>query len=117
MNTSDYSLKVTLFQKKVYAATRRIPSGRVSTYAEIAKAIGQPGACRAVGNALHNNPFAPEVPCHRVVKSDGSMGGFASGYRRKIEVLSTENITVTDGRIDNFQKKIFIFHPVCVNNH
>lgn len=61
------------FKEKVYDATARIPEGRVATYGQIAEIIGCPGGSRAVGNALHVNPYAPVVPCHRVVASDGSL--------------------------------------------
>jgi methylated-DNA-[protein]-cysteine S-methyltransferase len=69
-------MKVTPFQQKVYAACRRIPCGKVTTYGELAREIGCRSA-RAVGQALRHNPFAPEVPCHRVVRSDRSLGGFS----------------------------------------
>jgi methylated-DNA-[protein]-cysteine S-methyltransferase len=65
----------TNFQSRVYKAVAQIPPGWVSTYGAIAAAIGS-GSARAVGQALRKNPFAPEVPCHRVVQSDGSLGGF-----------------------------------------
>ncbi len=89
-----------LFAEKVYRAARRIPRGRVGTYKSIARAIGSPNAARAVGNALNKNPFAPKVPCHRVVKSDGSVGGFASGARKKIKILQREGIEIKNGRIN-----------------
>ncbi len=82
--------KITEFEKKVYAACKTIPRGETRSYAWIAKKIGHPRACRAVGNALHKNPFAPSVPCHRVICSDGSIGGFAGGIAQKIRLLSTE---------------------------
>jgi O-6-methylguanine DNA methyltransferase len=62
------------------------------TYAQVALAIGRPAAVRAVGNALNKNPFAPQVPCHRVVKSDGSLGGFAHGPRAKQALLKNEGV-------------------------
>ena len=83
------------FAQKVYDAVRRIPKGRVATYGQIAEIIGCPGGSRAVGNALHVNPFAPIVPCHRVVAADGSLasnfafGGPAGQYER----LTAEGIT------------------------
>lgn len=64
---------VSEFAERVYAAVSRIPEGRVATYGQIAELAGCPGAARAVGNALHVNPFAPKVPCHRVVAADGSL--------------------------------------------
>lgn len=69
----------------------------------------RPRATRAVGNALHKNPFAPEVPCHRSVKSDGSIGGFANGLKVKIKILKTEEIDVKDGEIVDFRKKFYKF--------
>lgn len=62
------------------------------TYAQVAAAIGNPRAVRAVGNALNKNPYAPEVPCHRVIRSDGTIGGFASGSSKKEELLRSEGV-------------------------
>jgi len=86
----------------------KFSKGKVSTYGEIAKILGCK-AYRAVGNALNKNPYAPVVPCHRVVKSDGSIGGFAHGSERKIEILSSEGIEVVDGRVKDFEKVLFRF--------
>ena len=83
-------IKLTEFEKKVYAACRLIPKGQTRSYKWIAEKIGRPQAYRAVGNALHKNPFAPLVPCHRVIKSDGTVGGFASGPARKRKLLAAE---------------------------
>ena len=96
------------FSEKTYKATRKIPRGKISTYREIARAIGKPGAARAVGNALNKNPFSYEVcpeprrrvPCHRVVRSDGSLGGFASGTRKKQKLLQSEGVIAKKGKID-----------------
>ena len=81
---------ITEFEKKVYAACKTIPYGETRSYAWIAKKISQPRACRAVGNALHKNPFAPVVPCHRVIRSDGSSGGFAGGTAIKKRLIAAE---------------------------
>lgn len=89
MENSDKS-KITPFAAAVYAYVRTIPRGQTRTYAQVAVAIGKPKAVRAVGNALNRNPFAPVVPCHRVVRSDGSIGGFASGSRKKKALLQKE---------------------------
>ena len=97
---------VTPFQKKVYAVTRKIPRGKVSTYALIARFIGKPGAARAVGNALNRNPFSPRVPCHRVVRSSGEVGGFAFGEKKKIVLLAREGLTISEGRIKDFHRAI-----------
>ncbi|HSB46473.1 MAG TPA: MGMT family protein [Candidatus Bilamarchaeum sp.] len=92
------------FMQKVFAACSRIPKGRVSTYGQIARAIGMPGASRAVGNALNRNR-SPSVPCHRVVRSDGSVGGFAHGARAKVRMLENEGLRVRGGRILSFSEK------------
>jgi methylated-DNA-[protein]-cysteine S-methyltransferase len=97
----DNKLKISDFQKMVYAATQKIPKGKVATYGWVARAIGFPNATRAIGNALNKNPFAPRVPCHRVIKSNGSVGGFADGTRKKIELLKKEGIVIKDGRVSN----------------
>ena len=79
----------TEFQRKVYAATRAIPPGEVRTYGDIARQIGQPGASRAVGNALGRNPACIVIPCHRVVATNG-LGGFTGGLRWKRALLRLE---------------------------
>ena len=91
---------MTLFEEKIYQCVRRIPRGRVATYREVAKAAGAPRAFRAVGNALNKNPFAPKVPCHRVVRSDGNIGGFASGTRKKQKLLQSEGVIVKLRKVD-----------------
>ncbi len=95
-----------LFQARVFAECSKIPRARVSTYADIARAIGRPGASRAVGNALNRNR-SPSVPCHRVVRSDGTVGGFAHGTRKKIEMLRSEGVRIEDGRVSRFGKVRF----------
>jgi methylated-DNA-[protein]-cysteine S-methyltransferase len=82
--------KPTEFEKKVYRATMEIPLGETRSYRWVAERIGHPKAVRAVGSALNRNPFAPFVPCHRVVRSDGSIGGFAEGTERKRQLLDEE---------------------------
>ncbi len=78
-----------VFRKKVYAAVRKIPRGSVLTYKEVAEQIGNPQAFRAVGNALNKNRD-PRVPCHRVIRSDGSIGGYARGENVKACILKKE---------------------------
>lgn len=85
--------KITAFERKVYKAVKTIPKGQVRSYKWVAKRIGRPGACRAVGNALNKNPYPVVVPCHRVVKSDGSLGGFAKGAKAKLKLLEAEGLT------------------------
>ncbi len=82
--------KLTLFEKSVYAATMEIPLGETRSYAWVARRIGSPKSSRAVGNALNKNPYAPFVPCHRVISSDGSLGGFRGGLSKKKRLLAKE---------------------------
>jgi methylated-DNA-[protein]-cysteine S-methyltransferase len=79
------------FQKKVWAALRRVPFGETATYGQIARAIGKPAASRAIGGANHRNPIAIIVPCHRVIGADGSMTGYGGGLRRKRLLLDLES--------------------------
>ena len=99
---------VTPFQQRVYDKLLEVPKGKVTTYRDLAHAIGT-GAYRAVGMALNKNPFAPRVPCHRVVNSDGRLGGFASGCDHKIGLLSQEGVLVKNDRIENFQSVRYTF--------
>jgi O-6-methylguanine DNA methyltransferase len=78
------------FTEKVYAVVAKIPRGSTMTYAEVARRAGNPRASRAVGNIMHHNPDTKKVPCHRVVRSDGTPGGYARGTRRKIAILRRE---------------------------
>lgn len=89
------SNNLTEFTVKVLRATEKIPVGKVVTYEILAKTIGLPKAARAVGNALNKNPFAPQVPCHRVIKSDGSLGGYGFGIKNKFNILKKEGINFT----------------------
>lgn len=80
---------MTEFQKKVYDIVKEIPKGEVLTYKEVAGLAGSPQAYRAVGNALNRNPFK-NVPCHRVIRSDGKVGGYARGTKAKVRLLKKE---------------------------
>src|SRR5688572_24046840 len=88
------------FNQRVWALTARIPAGKVVTYGDIAAALGSPRGSRAVGNALNKNPYAPGVPCHRVVGSTGALTGFAGGLPKKEQLLTTEGVPVSRGRAD-----------------
>ncbi|MEK6974594.1 MAG: MGMT family protein [Nanoarchaeota archaeon] len=96
------------FSEKVYGLAKKIPNGKVSSYKEIAHALNC-RAYRAVGNALNKNPYAPIVPCHRVVKSSGHIGGFAAGTKNKIKMLEREGIKIKDNKIVDFEKVLFRF--------
>lgn len=80
----------TPFMRAVYHVVAVIPRGSVMTYAQVARAVGRPRAVRAVGTALNRNPLAPDVACHRVVRSDGTVGGFAHGTETKAALLDAE---------------------------
>ena len=90
----------TPFQQKVLQAEYGIPRGKISTYKRIAKHIGNPKAARAEGNALGSNPFPLVIPCHRAVRSDGTLGGYLGGLEMKQELLRMEGVNVTDGRVE-----------------
>jgi len=83
-------IQATAFQRRVYEELLRIPTGETRSYAEIAEAIGQPKAVRAVGNACANNPVALAIPCHRVLRNNGALGGYAWGIERKQALISAE---------------------------
>jgi methylated-DNA-[protein]-cysteine S-methyltransferase len=91
---------LTPFQKKVLELTKKIPKGKVATYGLLAKLLGNIHLSRAVGNALHKNPFPITIPCHRVVQGDGFVGGFAKGTEAKIKILGEEHIIIKNKRID-----------------
>lgn len=82
------------FQKKVLSLTNSIPRGRVESYGSIAKKLGIPKGARAVGQALAYNPFPIIIPCHRVIKSDGSIGGFGGNIDLKRKLLKIEGVCV-----------------------
>ncbi|NLX42612.1 MAG: MGMT family protein [Chloroflexi bacterium] len=84
------------FQQQVLRAEHAIPRGSLSTYGRIAAHIGRPGAARAVGTALGRNPFPILIPCHRAVRSDGSLGGYAGGLPMKRALLQLEGITLDE---------------------
>jgi len=83
---------ITRFQEKVYRAVLLIPRGETRSYRWVASKIGRPGACRAVGNALKQNPWPVKVPCHRVIRSDGTIGGYYRGALAKKRILRREGI-------------------------
>jgi len=87
-------LKGTEFQLSVWRYLRKIPRGSTNTYSQVAKAIGKPLAIRAVANAIGKNPYPPKIPCHRVIRSDGSLGGYSGkgGIKIKKILLKKEGI-------------------------
>lgn len=97
------------FEEKARKLLKRVPKGKLTAYSAIAKAFGNRNAARAVGNACAKNPFAPRIPCHRVVKSNGKIGGYAFGVRKKIALLGREGVMVKKNKVLDFNKKIFRF--------
>jgi methylated-DNA-[protein]-cysteine S-methyltransferase len=87
-------LKGSKFEIKVWNYLKKIPRGMVKTYTQVAKAIGKPKAVRAVANAVGKNPYPPKIPCHRVIKSDGHLGGYSGkgGIKTKKLLLKREGI-------------------------
>jgi len=95
------------FTQRVYDVVAAVPRGRVITYREIARRAGSPRAARAVGNIMNKNPDTKRVPCHRVICSDGRIGGYAFGTKEKIKKLREEGIVIKNERIAN-SKQIII---------
>ena len=90
------SLKGTKFQLKVWNYLKKIPKGKVKTYKQVARAIGMPKASRAVANACGKNPYPPKIPCHRVIRSDGGLGGYSGrgGIKQKLKLLRSEKVVI-----------------------
>ena len=90
------SLKGTKFQLKVWNYLKKIPKGETRTYLQVAKTIGKPKAHRAVANAVGKNPYPPKIPCHRVIRSDGSLGGYSGkgGIKTKLKLLRSEKVKI-----------------------
>jgi len=94
------------FQEKVFRVVSQIPRGKFSTYKEIAKKAGSPRAWRAVGNILNKSAsWRTKIPCHRVIKSDGKIGGYRYGIKKKITLLKKEGIIIKSGKITSRFKK------------
>lgn len=94
------------FNERCYEILKKVPKGKITTYKEIAKTLHSK-AYRAVGNAMNKNPYIGIVPCHRVVKSNGEIGGFNSGTKNKIRLLQEEGIEIKDNKIFDFDKHLF----------
>lgn len=96
------------FSQECYALLEQIPKGRVTTYKEIAKAL-HTKAYRAVGNAMSKNKNPIKIPCHRVVKSDGTLGGYVNGADQKAALLEEEGIEVKEGKVVDFETLLYRF--------
>lgn len=100
---------LTDFEASVFKLVAKIPQGKVTTYQALACALGKPRAIRAAGNALGKNPNLIKVPCHRVVRSDGKVGGYAGGAITKVKLLKAEGVQVVRNGIMNFEKIFYNF--------
>ena len=113
LTLSKWEVRMKTFSDKAYDLLRTVPKGRVTTYKEVAHALGT-RAYRGVGQALKRNPYAPEVPWHRVVATSGRIGGFqgkTSGVaiQKKIKMLKEEGIEFHGGKVKNFEEVLFRF--------
>ena len=95
------------FKEKVLSLVGQIPRGKVTTYKELAKALGRQRAYRAVGNALNKNPKPIKIPCHRVVRLDGQIGGYKLGQKKKIELLEREGIIIKNKKVQRLDRYLF----------
>ena len=98
-----------ILSTKVYKKLLQVPQGKVTTYSDLAKAVGLKNGQRIIGTIMKKNPFPVIVPCHRVVKSNGKIGGYVYGERVKSQILVREGIKIKAGRIMNFDKEKFYF--------
>ncbi len=99
---------MTINTQKVYELLNKIPKGKVTTYKAIADKL-KTKAYRGIGQIVGANPNAPKVPCHRVVKADGGISGYAFGVNKKIALLKSEGIEIKAGKVVDFEKKFFKF--------
>ena len=95
--------------KKIYKKLLEVPKGKITTYGELAKAVGLKNGQRAVGKITNKNPYPVIIPCHRVVKSDGKVGGYAYGEEIKSDMLSKEGIEIKNGKILDLENRIYRF--------
>lgn len=98
----------TVFQSKVYELCKKVPAGKVTTYKALAVALGT-DAYRAVGSALNKNENLIIIPCHRVVNSDGSVGGYREGVLAKTALLQQEGVDVLNGDVVDFENMLYLF--------
>ncbi|GFN41684.1 MAG: methylated-DNA--protein-cysteine methyltransferase [Marine Group I thaumarchaeote] len=96
-------------EQMVYKKLIQVPKGQITTYGELAKAVGLKNGQRAIGRIMNKNPYPAIVPCHRVVNSNGKIGGYAYGIDVKTNMLTKEGIEIQNGKILDFEKRIFKF--------
>ena len=98
-----------VLEKKIYKKLAKVPTGQITTYGELAKAVGLKNGQRAVGRIMNKNPFPVIIPCHRVVMSTGKIGGYAYGQDIKTKMLSDEGVKIQDGKIVDFKNTVYRF--------
>ena len=98
-----------MIEKKIYRKLLQVPSGKITTYKELARSVGLDNGQRVIGQIMKKNPFPVIIPCHRVVKSNGEIGGYAYGISIKKSMLVKEGISIKNNKIKNFQKTFFRF--------
>jgi methylated-DNA-[protein]-cysteine S-methyltransferase len=96
-------------QQKIFKKLLQVPKGQITTYGELAKAVGLKNGQRAVGKIMNKNPYPVIIPCHRVVMSTGKIGGYAYGEHVKMKMLTDEGVKIYNGKITNFKKSVFRF--------
>jgi methylated-DNA-[protein]-cysteine S-methyltransferase len=96
-------------QEIIYKKLLEVPSGKVTTYGDLAKAAGIKNGQRVIGQFMNKNPFPLLIPCHRVVRSNGEVGGYAYGEKVKTNLLEKEGLSICDGKILEFKKMVYEF--------
>ena len=96
-------------EQEVYKKLLDVPKGQITTYGDLAKAVGLKNGQRIIGKIMNKNRFPVIVPCHRVVMSTGKIGGYAYGAFVKIKMLNDEGVKIKNGSVENFDKKLFKF--------
>ena len=95
--------------KKIYKKLLEVPKGKITTYGELAKAVGLKNGQRTIGQIMNKNPYPVIIPCHRVIRSDGNIGGYAYGEEIKSNMLTREGIIIKNGKIYDLENKIYRF--------
>jgi methylated-DNA-[protein]-cysteine S-methyltransferase len=96
-------------EQKIYKKLLEVPKGQITTYGELAKAVGLKNGQRIIGKIMNKNPYPVIVPCHRVVMSTGKIGGYAYGEHIKIKLLNDEGIQIKNGKITDLKNRIYRF--------
>lgn len=107
---------ITDLERRVYGMLARVPKGKVTTYGELARAVGLRNGQRAIGRIMNRNPYPVIIPCHRVVMSTGDIGGYAHGKTIKQNMLGAEGVRVSEGRITDMKRTMHVFEDPAAAN-